>query len=242
MSQPPGQQPDEQPQYGQPPYGHPQYGQPQYGQPPYGPPQPGSGGYYAPPVKQGNGFAVAGIILAIFVPILGLIFSIIGLVTSKARAGAGKTLSIVGIVVSIVVGAGASVAVALAIHSVAQSPAADPGCISAERNARQVASTLNADDAALTKDENNPAAVRADLQKFLSDMQSVQGPLSSAEDQAQHQLVKTRIAALTSDISAFDSAMQAIENGDTSQASQANALATKLQHDGDALDSTCSTL
>src|SRR5215475_71517 len=98
MSQPPWQQPDEQPQsgqpqygqpqYGQPPYAQPQYGQPDYGQPPYG----GSGSY--PPVKQGNGYATAGIILAIFVPILGLIYSIIGLSKSKTRAGAGKGVSI----------------------------------------------------------------------------------------------------------------------------------------------------
>lgn len=221
MTQPPGQQP----------YGQPQYQQPQYG-----------GGYYPPPVKQGNGFAVAGVILAIFVPLLGLIFSIIGLVKSGARAGAGKALSIVGIVLSIVIGAGASIAVALAVNSVAHSTAADPGCISAERAAGQMGSTLNADGTALTADENNPSAAQTDLQKFQTDMQSLQAQLSSAHAQAQHQVVKTKIAALTGDISALDASLQAIEHGDTSAASQMNTIASKLQSDGDALDSTCSTL
>jgi hypothetical protein len=102
------------------------------GQPPYGQQQPY---YYPPPVKQGNGFAVAGVILAIFAPLLGLIFSIIGLAKSGARAGAGKVLSIVGIILSVVVGVGATIVVVTLVNHVASSTAADPGCISAELDA-----------------------------------------------------------------------------------------------------------
>lgn len=52
------------------------------------------------PAPRTNGFAVAGLILAFFSPLLGLIFSCIGL--SKAREyGSGKGLAIAGIVVSI---------------------------------------------------------------------------------------------------------------------------------------------
>src|SRR5215467_1451120 len=186
MTQPPWQQPNEQPQYGQPQYGQPQYGQPPYAEPQYAhPPYGGSGSY--PPAKQGNGFAIAGIILAIFVPLLGLIFSIIGLVKSGARAGAGKALSIVGIVLSLVVGAGAAIAVALVANSVVHSTAADPGCITAEHDATQMGSTINADGTALTQDEHNASAFQSDLQKFQSDMQSLQGQLSSALAKAQHQ-------------------------------------------------------
>src|SRR5215472_4253857 len=129
MTQPPGQQP----------YGQFEFGQPQYQ----------GGGYPPPPVKQGNGYAVAGIILAIFVPLLGLIFSIIGLVKSGARAGAGKALSIVGIVLSLVVGIGGTVAIVTLANHVANSTAADPGCISAENDARQMATTITADGAAI---------------------------------------------------------------------------------------------
>jgi PHD/YefM family antitoxin component YafN of YafNO toxin-antitoxin module len=218
---------------GQSPYGPPPYGQPPYGQPP---------AYYGPPVKQGNGFAVAGLILAIFVPLLGLIFSIIGLVTSRARAGAGKALSIVGIVLSVVVGAGATIVVVELASNVVHSTAADPGCISAENDARQMGTTINADGTAITRDENNPSAVLTDLRKFQTDMQTLQGHLSSAQAQAQHQSVRAQIAALTSDIKTLNSSLQAVENGDTSQVSQLSTAATKLQTDGDALDSTCSKL
>jgi hypothetical protein len=248
MSQPPGQHPDEQsqhgppqygpPQYGQPQYGQPQYGQPQYGQPQYGQPQYGGGGNYPSPLKQGNGYATAGIILAIFAPVLGLIFSIIGLVKSKARAGAGKGMSIAGIALSLVV----CVVAGISLANIAQSTAADPGCIRAEDAAGQMNTTLDADGAAISRDAGNPSALRTDLRKTQTDLQSLQQQLSGAQGQAMHQVVTSRIGTLTSDVSTLSADLQAIENGDTSQASQMNALATKLRRDGDALDSTCSTL
>ena len=124
----------------------------------------------------------------------------------------------------------------------AHSTAADPGCISAENDARQMGTTISADGTAITRDENNPSAVFTDLRKFQTDMQTLQGHLSSAEAQAQHQSVKTQIAALTSDINTLNTSLQALENGDTSQVSQLSTVANKLQTDGDALDSTCSKL
>lgn len=47
-----------------------------------------------------NGFAIAGLILSFFTTILGLVFSIIGLVKSKTTND-GKPLAIVGLVISI---------------------------------------------------------------------------------------------------------------------------------------------
>jgi hypothetical protein len=263
MGQPPRR--EQQPPYGpaQPPYGQPRgqrsgYGdQPGYGeQPGYGD-QPGYGqqsgygdqprygepsgygtGGYPPPPKRGNGFAVAGIVLAVLAPLLGLIFSIIGLAKSKAREGAGKALSIVGIVVSLVVSGAAVTAIAV----VASSTAADPGCISAENDARQMTNTLNADSAAMTRDANNSSAERADLQKFLTDMRSLQNQWSAAEAQATHQSVKAQIAAVVSDMSVLTSSLQAIENGNTSDVNQMTTAASKLQSDANTLDSTCSSL
>lgn len=54
------------------------------------------------PAKPNNGMAVAGFILSFFVPLLGLIFSIIGVVKSKNLDGAGKGLAIAGIIISAV--------------------------------------------------------------------------------------------------------------------------------------------
>jgi hypothetical protein len=211
------------------------------------PPPPGQqpywqGPYYTPPVKQGNGFAVAGISLAI-VPILGLIFSIIGLAKSGAR-GAGKALSIVGIIVSLVVTAGVGVVLYKVATNVAHSTALDPGCISAENDARQMSTTITADGAAISRDEksNNASAVLTDLHKFVTDMQSLQTRLSSAQAQAQHQSVKTQIAALSTDIQTLDSSLQGLESGNTSDASVLATTATKLESDANTLDSTCTSL
>ncbi len=77
--------------------------------PPAGTQDPNKGYYYAPqnvsPVpdmpKGSNGMAVAGLVCAFLIPLLGLIFSIIGLKRS-AQQRAGKGLSIAGIIVSVV--------------------------------------------------------------------------------------------------------------------------------------------
>ena len=242
MVQPPTGDEPQQPAYGgqPPPYDPAQfpYGQPYGSQPPYGQPPYGTGGYYPPPPKQGNGFAIAGIILAILVPLLGLIFSIIGLTKSKARAGAGKALSIAGIIVSVIAIAGYGSLFAV----LANSTAADPGCISAESAARQITNTFNADAAAMTRDQSNAPALRTDLNRFLNDVKTLQDQMTAAEAQATHQSVKSQIAAVISDLSTFSSSLQAIAQGDVSQVSQMESAATKVQNDGDALDSICTKL
>src|SRR5215469_12497022 len=239
MTQPPSGDWPQQPPYGgqQPPYGQ----QPQYGQqpPPYGgPPYETGGGYYPPPQKRGNGFAIAGIILAIFLSPLGLIFSIIGLTKAKARAGAGRTLSIVGIVVSVVFMAGGLAGVVVA----ANSTAADPGCVSSESSLRQMTSTLRADDGAMARDQSNGPALQTDLQHFVNDMRTLEGRINAADAQAQHQSVKAQIAAVTSDMSTVISGLQAIAQGNTSQVSQMESAVNKMESDGNTLDSTCTSL
>jgi hypothetical protein len=51
-------------------------------------------------VPQRNGWAIAGFILSFHVPILGIIFSIIGLRNSSRINGVGRGLTIAGIIVS----------------------------------------------------------------------------------------------------------------------------------------------
>ena len=74
------------------------------GQSGWGQNQSGQGGQHhgtsEPP--RGNGMAVAGFILAFFSPLLGIIFSCIGLSKSKERNGAGRTLAIAGIIISVI--------------------------------------------------------------------------------------------------------------------------------------------
>lgn len=47
-----------------------------------------------------NGFAIAGFVLSFFIPLLGLIFSIVGL-RKADECGSGRGLAIAGIVISI---------------------------------------------------------------------------------------------------------------------------------------------
>src|SRR5215469_7507977 len=238
---PTGEQPQQPPYRDQPPgYGpaQPPSDQPYGSPPPYGGAPYDTGGYYPPPPKQGNGFAIAGIILAILLPLFGLIFSIIGLVKSKARAGAGKTLSIVGIVVSVILMAGGAALIVVA----STSTAADPGCISAESAARQMTNTLHADESAMSSDQSNASAERTDIQKFVTDMSTLQAKWTAAEGQAQHQSVKAQIAAVISDMSTFNTSLQAVAQGNASQVSPMESAASKLQSDSNALDSTCTSL
>ena len=51
-------------------------------------------------VPQRNGWAIAGFILSFHIPILGIIFSIIGLRNSSRINGVGRGLTIAGIIVS----------------------------------------------------------------------------------------------------------------------------------------------
>ena len=254
--QPPyGQQP-QQPPYGQPPYGQPPYGQPPqeppygqqsqpppYGQPPYDQPPFGQQPPYGQPpygqsVNRRNGFAVAGIVLAILVWPLGLIFSVLGLVKSKARAGGGRVLSIVGIIVALLVGAGSIGVVVVA----ARSPAADPGCIAAENDARALTSKITADDNAISRDQGNASAERTDIHRFITDMQTLQSQLNAAQAEAHHQSVQAKIGAMSTDLGIVVSDLQAIQRGDASKVSQLDAAAGRLQGDGSAIDSICSSL
>lgn len=74
---------------------------------------PPQGGYYYSPQNGGyrppqessasNGMAIAGFVCSFFIPLLGLIFSIIGLNRSKNMYGKGRGFAIAGIVISIVI-------------------------------------------------------------------------------------------------------------------------------------------
>ena len=57
---------------------------------------------YVPRSNEYNGIALAGLILAFFSPIIGLILSCIGLNKSKQLNGLGRGQAIAGIIVSII--------------------------------------------------------------------------------------------------------------------------------------------
>jgi hypothetical protein len=148
------------------------------------------------------------------------------------------TMQIVGIAVSMIIGAAAGTAIAIA----AKSTAVDPGCITAGSVGKQMTNALNADKAAISRDQNNPLARQADLQHLVTDLQSMQGQMTTAEAQATHQSVKAAISALISDLSTFSSSLQAVEDGDLSQVSQVATAASMTQSDGGAVQVSCTAV
>ena len=180
--------------------------------------------------------ALAGAILSI-IPLLGLIFSIIGLVRSKALGGAGKTAATIGIVLSIVFAGGYG----FAAYKLGNSTAADPACISSESAASSMESKLNADETALTTAENSSdsSAVKTALDTMISDMQTIKGQLDSDVAEATHADVKAKLQAFDTDLGKLVTDLKAVENGDTSAATDLESVANRLGPEGDAVDSLC---
>lgn len=239
----------QQPQYGAPqqpaaPFGaagQPQYGeQPQYGgQPgfgaPGGPGGPGGYGGYVP--QQKNGFSVAGIILS-FTVLLGVIFSILGLVRSGNIGGKGRGLAIGGLVLSLLFAGGW----ASALVAVSKSPALDPGCTTAESYFNSMDSKLLADESNLTKDQGDATALQADLTTFTAHLQDMKNALDGALAKAQHQSVKDKIQAADTDVATVLAGLQAAQSGDATKMAAAEDAANRLDGDGTAIDNLCGTL
>ena len=230
------------PQQPQPQYGSaPQYAdQASYGgQPQFGGQVPPGGGYggYVPPEYQKNGFSIAGFVLC-FLPLLGIIFSILGLSKSGKVGGKGRGLSIAGLVLSIAfIGGYAAIGVA-----VSKSTALDPGCTSAESSFNSIKDKVQADTNKLSGDSGDQTALQADLSAFTSDVQTMKTDLDNALAQAQHQSVKDKIQAMDTDVTTVLSGLKAIQNGDTSQLNAFEAAAGRLESDGNAIDNICSSL
>jgi hypothetical protein len=234
-----------QPQYGAPqqpaqPFGaagQPQYGeQPQYGQPGFGAPAgPGGYGGYVPPQQEKNGFSVAGIILC-FLPLFGLIFSILGLVRSGKIGGKGRGLAIAGLVLSLVfVGGYAAIGVALS-----KSTQLDPGCTSAESSFRSMQSKLTADGNKLTSDGGNQATLQSDLVLLNTDLTNMKSALDNALGQAKKQEVKDKLQALDTDLTTMLNGLKALQSGDTGQLDSFQTAANRIGPEADAVDSICS--
>lgn len=229
----------QQPQYGAPP--QPQYGaqdqqfggQPQFG----GPVPPGGYGYPVAPQNQKNGFAIAGFVLSLL-PLLGLIFSILGLNRAGKIGGKGRGLAIAGIVLSVAIGAGYTAL----IVKVGNSTALDPGCTSAESSFRSMLGELQNDESKINADTGDSTALQADLSAFTADMQVVKSSLDSSLAKAKHQSVKDKIQAMDTDMGTVLSGLAALQKGDSSQVDAFTAAANRLEADGNAVDSVCSSL
>ncbi len=224
--------------YAQPtsPYPQPPYAQPTspYGQPasPYAPQYPTQGMPYGnpgsaygqpwgapmPPPQQSNGTAVAAIIFAFLIPLVGFILGIVGVVKSRNAGGKGRGLSITAIIVSILV---PIILVATLFSALGGATKVgerlNPGCIAAEGYLQQFDTNIKSDASDLTKikadaqtaivelnkdaDESTNAAATAAIRKFRADIQELLDDLNTTTPPS-----STLQAALVTDGAAVDTA------------------------------------
>jgi hypothetical protein len=204
--------------------------------PQYGGPMPPGGYFYPAPPPRKNGFAVAGFILC-FTVLLGIIFSILGLVRSGRVGGKGRGLAIAGLVLSVLFAGGFT---ALGIAA-AKSPALDPGCTSVESSLKALEPRLTADGTQLNGNSTDPAVVRSELAAFTADVRDLKSTVDSSLAKAKHQSVKDRLQAVDADLAAVLTGLSAVEQGDNTTVDQLDAAANRIESDGNSLDDLCNT-
>ncbi|PYC66975.1 hypothetical protein C7C46_30845 [Streptomyces tateyamensis] len=190
------------------------YGAPQQ---PYGVPPQEPYGYPAPVAQPtgSNGFAVAGLILAFFFAPLGLIFSIIGLAKSN-KAGKGKVMSIIGLIVSLI-----AIAVGVAVFALVGTKVAkalDSGCTSAT-------STVTSTSDKMSADSGSPDALKADLKNATDQLNTAAAKAGNAD-------AKSAITALAGD---YQQLYTALSTGTAPSAD----LSTKIEADAKKVDDAC---
>jgi hypothetical protein len=169
-----------------------------------------------PPTQTTNGLAIAGFILAFLLAPVGLILSVIGLIQAGKRQQKGKVLAVFGIVISLLIMGGVTVAVVAAGKKVAT--LADPGCTTGK--------SAILDNAAKAADGANPATMKAGLQATIDG-------LNSAAAKAKHDDVRDAMKVLAVD---YNQLLQAVNSGVAPDA----GLSEKLTADANKIDSLCS--
>ncbi|WP_035841466.1 DUF4190 domain-containing protein [Kitasatospora azatica] len=170
----------------------------------------------APQPQGKNGFAVASLVFGLIGGILfGLVFGFIGLSRAK-KVGKGKAMAWVGIVLSILWIAPIAYFVPVLLK------ATDPGCMAAK-------STLNTyNDSKLNADQNNPDALKTDLQTLTSQ-------LAADSAKSNNSAAKTAIKNLSDD---FQQLVTAINTGTV----PGDELQAKINDDAKKIDTECGTI
>lgn len=170
------------------------------------------------PVRQRNPFALVGAVLS-FIPLVGLVLSVVGFVRSRTRGGVGRTMALVGLALSVVFG-GAETYVGTT------APLFDAGCI----DAKSSASRLQAIEAS----PGGNALVLA------NEMDSIHADLDTAAGEAGSAQVRVRLQSVADDVKMIGGDLTAMQqSGDTSRLLGDES---KLQTDGAAADSYCGSL
>lgn len=209
-----GGQPPENPYGQQNPYGQPEN---PYGQAPnpYGQPPNPYGQFYGQQPEPGrSGMAIAGL-CTFFVPVVGLVFSIIGMVQTGAGKLRGRGIAVTALILSII----ASAFWGYGIYKVgSKTSALDPGCTNGKSAIIDGSKKVEADGAA------DPATVKADIQSIVTNLNAAIGKSHRSD-------VKSAMQNVADD---YNSLLDGITTGNLDP-----SISTKLQTDLNQVDKLC---
>ena len=188
-------------------------------------------------VRQGsNTVAVVGLVFAVLVWPLGTILSLSGLIRSGKLGGAGRTAGIVGLVLSLLVGAGSTAFLVLNHHT-----PVDPGCVTAEAGVTAFRTHVTTDQAAIQNAEalDNETLLDTDIDGLVNDMITDEGVIHKAAPAATSVELQNADSAMDSDLQTVITGYQALQQGDTSQTTQTTTASSAVLTDATTIDGLC---
>jgi hypothetical protein len=175
-----------------------------------------------------NAFALTGA-LTCFVPVVGLVFSIIGLAKAKLLGGIGRPLAATGIALSLIFSAGEGVGGYYLLKAV-DSTGADPGCVSAIGDYLTYSQRLGADAAAMGRTRYGTAQFTDSVRKYQADLEALIGKFDADAARADHGDVRSAITALVLDLRQIDTVMGDIATGNFGGAGALGDISTINGH------------
>lgn len=184
---------------------------------------------------RGNGAARAGAV-ACFVPLLGLVLSIVGL--SKAKAlGVGRGVAQLGIALSLVFSVAWCAAGYYAYTTLGSSN--DPGCVNAKADYQRYSAQMEQDAAAMTKGGVGSLAFTAAVKTYQADLAALIAEFDADSARAADGSVKAAIQAVGGDLTQLDTSLGDLATGNYAGASNVMQINDRLITDYQHLESVC---
>lgn len=185
--------------------------------------------------RQGsNAVAVVGLVLAVPLWPLGAILSAIGLVRANRLGGAGRTLGIVGLALSLLVGAGSITFVAMRGHK-----SVDVGCSPAEAQVTALRNSVATYKTEIRSAEssNDSTAAMEDIDSLVVELESEGNQFRQAESTAVSADLRKADETMVTDLAAVVADYRATE--DNGQSDQIGADSTTVMNDAGKVDAFC---